>query len=319
MMILGFSPSARFCSMMAMAAAILLAAAPMARAQADESDSGWGKKPKPAATTKPEATKPPEKKTTDRDKLKEEGKQLFGPGGSNGGGSDAKGETGAKGWAVCLGAFKGEDYQQRAATRLQWIRTQGGVPEAYAAKRNDSVIIAVGDFTGPEDDAAKKELTRVQSLEVGGEKPYVAAMLSPPLEWKMTGSMPKFNLAKAKEQFGAAALYTLQVGVYGRRELRNPTEDDLKEVRQAAEQAAAKLRSEGELAFYYHGPSLSMVTVGVFDEKDYDPQVDYASPKLRDARKRNPYNLYNGAGVKVKTKGSAATLQPSGLVEVPKS
>ncbi len=317
MTILGFSPSGRFFSAMGVALAILLAAAPMARAQADESDAGWGKKPKPATTTKPAPAAPPEKKpATDKDKLKDEGKKLFGQPDAAG----VKGESGAKGWAVCLGAFKGEDYQQRAATRLQWIRTQGGLPEAYAAKRNDAVIIAVGDFSGPEDDAAKTELSRIQTLEVGGEKLYAAAMLSPPLEWKMVGSMPKFNLAKAKEQYGAAALYTLQVGAYGRRDLPNPKEEDLKEVRRAAEEAAAKLRSEGELAFYYHGPTLSMVTVGVFDEKDFDPQIpSYASPKLRDAMKRNPLNLYNGAGVKVKPKGGKEQLQSSGLVEVPKS
>ncbi|HMN39830.1 MAG TPA: hypothetical protein PKE29_03230 [Phycisphaerales bacterium] len=308
MMILGFSPSGRFFSAIVAALALTIVGAPLAMAQADD-HSPW-KKAKPATTTKPADTK-----ATDRDKLKAEGEKLFGPSGAGG----DKAESGAKGWAVCLGAFKGEDYQQRAATRLAWIRTQGGVPEAYAAKRNDSVIIAVGDFSGPEDDKAKSELARIQAMEVGGERPYGAAMLSPPLEWKMAGSMPKFNLAKAKEQFGDGALYTLQVGAYGRRDLRSPTEEDLKEVRSAAEEAAAKLRSEGELAFYYHGPTMSMVTVGVFDEKDFDPQIpSYVSPRLREAMKRNPLNLYNGAGVKVKPKGGKEQLQSSGLVEIPK-
>jgi nucleoside-diphosphate-sugar epimerase len=137
----------------------------------------------------------------------------------------------------------------------------------------------------------------------------------------MTGALPQFNLAKAKEQFGEkAALYTLQVGVYGRRDLPNPKEADLKEVRKTAEEAAAKLRKEGELAFYYHGPTMSMVTIGVYDEKDFDPQIpNFESQRLREAKKRNPLNLYNGAGVKIKPKGSPATMQPSGLVEIPKS
>jgi hypothetical protein len=203
---------------------------------------------------------------------------------------------------------------------LNKIRTEGGLPEAYAARRNDAVIIAVGDFPGPEDEQAKKELTRIQNLEIGRSgKPYAAAMLAPPLDFKMVGSMPQFNLAKAKELYGDHALYTLQVAAYGRLDLKSPTEADLKEARQKAEEAAARLRGEGEMAFYFHGPSMSMVTVGVFDSDDYDPQIPgYNSPKLREAKKRNPLNLYNGAGIKDKVRGQREQMESSRLVEIPK-
>src|SRR5262249_24035027 len=107
--------------------------------------------------------------------------------------------------------------------------------------------------------------------------------------------------------------------VYGRRDLPNPTQADLTEARKAAEQAAARFRQEGEQAFYYHGPRMSMVTIGAFNIEDFDPQTpSYQSTRLLEVRKRHPYNLYNGAGIKVINKANGRSeLQPSSLVEIP--
>jgi hypothetical protein len=316
MAILVISPTRRFWVFATMLVAAL-ALAPVCRAQGgDESVGGGKKKPSaqsPASTSKPASPSP----QSEKDKLKDEGKKLFNTPAPGGDAADA----GAKGWAVVIAAFKGEGHEQQAATMLDKIQKEGGLPEAYIAHRRDAIIIAVGDFPTPEDERAQKELARVQSMEVGREgiKPYASAMLAPPLDWKMEGSLPQFNLASARKLY-PDALYTLQVGVYERGDLRFPSEADLKEVRKAAEEAAVKLRQEGELAFYYHGPTMSMVTVGVFDASDFDPQVPgYNSPRLRDAKKRNPYNLDNGKGILVKVKGmKEPQLQPSGLVEIPK-
>src|SRR5207249_754255 len=116
--------------------------------------------------------------------------------------------------------------------------------------------------------------------EVGGQRPYVGAYLAPPPAGQMPGSLPQYNLLRAREAFGEKALYTLQVGVYGRRDLEHPSEADLAEERRAAEEAAFRLRQEGELAFYYHGPQMSTVSVGVFDQTDFDPQT----PTVKSAR-----------------------------------
>ena len=127
------------------------------------------------------------------------------------------------------------------------------------------------------------------------------------------------RLVQAKAMFGSEALYSLQIAVYGRRDLPNPSEADLAETRKAAEQAAIRLRQEGEQAFYYHGPRMSMVTIGVFGIDDFDPQTpSYKSSRLLAAQKRHPYNLYNGAGIKEKRNPrSEGKLQPSNLVALP--
>ncbi len=291
-------------------------AASCAAAQPDDGDSGWGKpKPKPKVTEKAPAKPAPQ--GVEQSKLRQQGKELFGQP-APGKGDVASGD--AQGWAVVIAAFRGEDREQAAAKALAKVRSEGGLPEAYVARRREAMVIAVGDFSSPDDERAKAELQRVQTLEINGARPFAGAMLSPPLDFKMVGAMPQFNLLRAKQLWGAQALYTLQVAAYGRQDLPRPTEKDLAEPRAAAELAAARLREEGEQAWYYHGPSMSMVCVGVFDQTDYDPQVpNYQSGKLREVQKRHPYNLYNGAGVKEKRKGIRDTLQSSSLVEVPKS
>ena len=45
----------------------------------------------------------------------------------------------------------------------------------------------------------------------------------------------------------------------------------------------------------------------------------FNSARLRDAKKRNPLNLYNGQGTNVRFKDGHKELQSSGLVEIPKN
>lgn len=301
---------------------IALSSASLARAQ-DDGDSGWGKaKAKPAEKAPAKPANKSVAPAQDNKSLKDEGKELFGKsgsGGSGGAGNDSGGD--ARGWAVVIAAFRGEDREAAAAKALAQVRGEGGIPEAYVARRREAMVIAVGDFSSPDDERAKSELTRIQKLEINGNRPFASAMLAPPLDFKMAGSMPQYNLVKAKQLFGEQALYTLQVAAYGRLDLDRPGEKDLVEARAAAEQAVANLRQEGEQAWYYHGPSMSMVCVGVYDQTDFDPQLpNLKSTKLRETQKRHPYNLYNGAGLKIKRKGERTqTLQPSSLVEIPKN
>lgn len=272
--------------------------------------------PKPQAPKKDQKPAPkPRDAAPDRDDLKDEAKKLFGPGARAPSDQAARD---AAGWAVILAAFRGDEAQSAANVMLQRTRGEGGLPEAYIARRNDAYVIAVGDFPAPDDERAVKELARIQQIEVNGDKPFRYALLAPP-SGSMKGDMPQYNLLQAKRQLGDDALYTLQIGAYGTLgQATKPTSEELDKVRKAAEEAAYKLRQEGEQAYYYHGPSMSMVTIGVFGVEDFDPQVpNFKSARLRDAQKRHPYNLYNGQGVREKIKGAPDRLQPSNLVAIP--
>lgn len=305
-------------AMLAIAALGAAAWTPAALARADDS-SPWPK-PKKEDTKKP-ATKPKEAPADDRNRLRDEGEQLFKgrPKGAPGADEPA---GGVSGWCVVLAVFRGDNVDEHARITLERVRGEGGLPEAFSIRRNSSSMIAIGDFPSPDDPRALAELKRVQEIQVtdqGGQtsRPYAFAILSPPLS-ENAGALPQYNLLRVKEMLGKEALYTLQVGAYSRLDLARPTEADLAETRKTAEQAVLKLRQEGEQAFYYHGPTMSMVTIGAFGTDDFDPQLpNFKSSRLRDVQKRHPLNMYNGQGVKEKRKGAPDRMQQSTLVAIP--
>ena len=312
---------------------VVCAATPMARAHnrdddgMTETDRRFREKNKPPVDTKPKQPAPKDqapKETPFKETPKEQGAKPAAP-------SDASGKTptstknveapidqkAAGGWSIAIHLARGDE-QNEAPNILGRIRSEGGLPNAYLQKRGNATLIAVGSFDDPDDPKAQSELKRVQQLEVGGSRPYAAAYLTPPPTASLQGRMPQYNLVRVKAMLGESALYTLQVGAYGREDLPRPTEADLAEARRAAEQAVVQLRQEGEQAFYYHGPRMSMVTVGTFDLSDFDPQLPrFKSSRLLAAQKRHPYNLYNGAAIKEKPKNAPERLQPSNLVAIP--
>lgn len=289
--------------------AIGLTAGPGLAAMDPGDSTGWPTTKKPAET-KPAGKKPaedPKKKS-----IADEGRELFKPG--------SAGEVAPENaWSIVIVAFRGEEADQLSKLALQKVQTEGNLPGAFLERRGEAIVVAYGHYESGESPRGVDELKRIQAMEINGQKPFRDALLAPPVNGSNLGGMPQINLVQAKAMYGDHALYTLQVGVYGRQDLLRPTEADLKEARKAAEQAAVRLRQEGEQAFYYHGPRMSMVTIGVFDEEDFDPQVPSAqSSRLRDARRRFPYNLYNGAGIKERRPGEAeARMQTSLLVAIP--
>lgn len=286
----------RTCFRFKIGAAFLAVILPLCAASAGLQDS---KKPKPD--------------------FKEEGKKLFDknkPPSGDGKGSDA----GAGAWGVAVFTFRGDERAAESRRVLEYVRGTGRLPEARMEERGASVVILVGSFSDPQAGDARAELDRVRKIQIDKNSPYASAFLAPPSVVVGEGRRPDINLLRLREQH-PGAIYSFQVAAYGRDDIKDraPTEDELKESRRSAEQAALQLRAEGEESYYYHGPRKSMVTIGSFDLTDYDPQMpQFESDRLKAVRKRHPLNLYNGAAIKVKSPGKPEYLQPSQLVEIPK-
>lgn len=227
-------------------------------------------------------------------------------------------------WTIILATLP-EGQEHRAPQVLSQVQTQTGLSDAYTQLRSGRVVIAYGSYDGAADPEAVEDLRRIKAVELNGSKPYATAYLAPPNAQALAGSNPEFDLRTVKERFGRGAVYTLQIGVYGDITGKQLSAEQRRENRDAAEQAVRELRAQGERAFYYHGPSMSMVTIGVFSEADFDPSTlpPLESPRLRDLRERFPHNLLNGQGIRqtqmTDTGQRVTRLQPSTLVGIPES
>lgn len=274
----------------------------------------------------------PEPATPERslDELGAEGPEVFGP-------DPAADETLApppsdspfaqpvrrpEGWTIVLASVPG-GVRSFGEQQAELIRTRGKLPDAFLAERGGKLFVALGGYADPSSPEAKKTLERVQKTEVNGTRPYAFAFFAPPSGAGARGSNPAFNLDRAKAAFGPDALYTLQVGIYGRADGQTPTPEELDLFRETAERAVRELRAEGELAFYHHGRTRSTVTVGVFGPDDHDPSVRPAieSARLEQTRERHPFNLLNGQGIRERVRGSDGaareSMQKSFLVAIP--
>ncbi|HED54698.1 MAG TPA: hypothetical protein ENJ00_10940 [Phycisphaerales bacterium] len=216
-------------------------------------------------------------------------------------------------WTIGLATFSGNDAPARAEAEADRLRSIPALRDVFVMDRGSRAIVCVGQHPSPSTAEALAQLKKVRAVTIAGERPFQHAFFIPP-----TGkAQDDLDLRRAPETFGSSAVYTLQVGVYGRADGKPPTEKDIAEARAKAEEAARELRRQGELAFYYHGPSMSMVTVGVFSHDDIDQGFSY---ELQQLKERFPYNLLNGQGVSQTlntTQGRQKVLQESFPVLIP--
>jgi hypothetical protein len=240
-------------------------------------------------------------------------------------------QAGSGAWSIVLGAFSpdresdlGQAYEAAAHTALFRAQALAGLDGVLLEKRGSGLVLLYGAFESPTSGDAQRELAYVRSIEVGGRFPYEGAFLSPP--GATSGSMPDYDLATVRARRNTKGpLYTLQIAVYGRPDNSQASVEDLEQFRKLAEEAVGSLRSEGEQAYYYHGPNRSMVTVGVYSEQDagFGGRFRGEGAALILAKQKYPNNLLNGEAVRERLPGRSGSnpsdfrLQPSRLVEIP--
>lgn len=253
------------------------------------------------------AEKKPSKKKPSR---QDTGRELFkSPGkGSQPGDPATSGRGG--GWAIVLEAHSGKDAAATAQSRLAQVSLDSGRNDVYLRTTERGAAIVTGNYPAADSAGAKADVASLRARKVDGKAPFAQAFLAPPPEISDPGKIPELNLESAKLTFGDRAQYTLQIAVY-----ESKKRDDAK---RAAEEAALRLRRDGELAFYYHGPQRSMVTVGVFADRDFDQSLRPRSAMLITLQERYPLNMLNGQyPIVEKRPGNPDRDQPSTLVRIP--
>jgi hypothetical protein len=226
-------------------------------------------------------------------------------------------------WTIVIAAFTKDtpelSREGQAQAALSRVRGLEGLGDAFVTTRGKSIMLAYGRYDSPDSSRAKSDLQRIRGFQIEGQRPFAGSFLIPPPKSSRAGSTPELDLLNARRMFGPQAKYTLQIGRYARSDFAPPSESERKEFRKAAEEAAAKLRKEGEQAFYYHAETMSLVTIGLFGDADLPRKDRPASAALRELQARFPNNLLNGAGVRIRRAGDTGEgqLEQSLVVATP--
>lgn len=222
-------------------------------------------------------------------------------------------ETAAKRttWSILLGVASGPGADRQAATLAALAAREGGMADTFIEPKGDGFAVLYGAYDDPGSAQAKKDLAAARAVDVGGAKPFEAAIMAAPAVRGAAGGTPEYDLRMAKQLHGKKAGFTLQIGIYIRSDRQKPTAEDLAEIRKAAEGAVKALREQGDQAFYFHGPERSMVTIGLFPTAE--------DPAIRALQKRFPSHMMNG---QLTTNAKSEQLsgpkgQPSFVVTVP--
>lgn len=226
-------------------------------------------------------------------------------------GSDAGNDRAAEspGWSVLLERFEGPDAQRRAAVRVNQLAPEFG-PGLRVRAVDGGAVIVLGSHADPGSPAAQEDADRVQAFTLpSGVRPFARAfMIPPPFDYE--GGNPRFNLANAAAASTVPVKYTLQIEQY------DATDRALRA--RLAEERVLALRRQGERAFYFHGPRLSVVTIGLFGDADYDADMDRPSERLVQLKERYERMLLNGRPFRVGSNLTEQTpWQESVLVRVP--
>ena len=217
-------------------------------------------------------------------------------------------------WSILLESFIGAGHSDSAARTMARYRMTTGLTEFWVASETSRSTVYYGKYSSENADQAKKDQARLKQLAATGQGFNPRSFIIAPVAQVQTGTPSDYDLRLAA--INPQAIYTLQVAVY----------DDLygEGFRRAAEQHAARLRADGENAYFYHGPRQSLVTVGVFycgavkvvqsgprrGESEYHPYIrDTLQAKFPDM-------MVNGKKQPVDTTGTR--FAPTILVRIPR-
>lgn len=244
-------------------------------------------------------------------------------GGSSGTSAAASAASSRNGrWSVILATFSGADHTGKAAAfRQQLVSQYPELRDAAVRRLGQGSALVVGRFESASDTAAQAELKRVKSIERNGQKPFAGAMLLRTASDALSGPPKPHDLRTLRAKFpNVRPLFSLQVAAWATLGDKKSSYDDM---RAAAEKYCAELRAKGHESWFLHDEDTetSIVTVGHFDRRAYDPKSTLFAPEVEDMMRAFPANLVNGEPVLIpidpRNPTGKTRPQPCRLVEVP--
>lgn len=212
-------------------------------------------------------------------------------------------------WAIRVAEFTGNNRGEQATALVEKLRSESTLGRFWIEELSGRATVYQGQYPNARSPDAAETLAEIQQLKVAGRSFERAAIV----EINPRGR----RVADPHDLSQFFGFYSLQVGFY---------DEAAGDRYAAAEQAVRALREEGHDAYYYHGPNVSLVTVGLFtyDEAFVTTDsrlaarstVDVYGPPVRELQKQFPHNLGNGRTLVQKVKDKKIGDQPSLLVRV---
>lgn len=226
-----------------------------------------------------------------------------------------------RGWSIALATFSGDDHRAVAEAACRHFAAQ--VPDlsgAFVRSTPSGSVVLWGSFEGPRDPLAKPTIERLKQITFGDARPFARAMLTR-VDQFTEEEMHPWDLRQVRRMHPRVRIiYTLQVAAWSDLGSGALT---LEQIQRSAEAYCRQLRAQGVDAWFHHDADLrtSIVTVGVFDHRAYDPQSTLFAPEVEAMRRRFPTSLLNGEELLLKpdpSRPNHVVPQPSRLVEVPR-
>jgi hypothetical protein len=217
------------------------------------------------------------------------GMSCAGKGGSNGGGAapvpaaglTAGGQTGAAPavaaalsipkdaqWTIYCTAISGPNHAARAQALKDQLARGTRLHDWYVVQADVQSTLYYGFYADEKDSRARQDRTAIAELVAqNGERMFSQPCLVP-LELADPAAPPEWNLANVTDKE-----YTLEIAGY---------RDDARR-KEVAVEAVRELRAQGVEAYYYHGPTASVVCVGAWPASAVEEPTD--------VRARNPDEL----------------------------
>ena len=185
------------------------------------------------------------------------------------------------------------------------LRESGQLADVWFDEVGDTARVNVGRYRLSGDRDAEAGLAAVRNAEISGRRPYRKARLEPITS--AGGTFSEFDLAQH------SGFRTLLVAIF------DDHYDGSRQV--AAERYVQQLRDAAPdgrpaEAYFYHGPTQSTVSVGLYSYADFTPVngIDAYGPRILEQQQRFPVILRNGQPIP--KHGSPGEEEPTILVNV---
>ena len=220
-------------------------------------------------------------------------------------------------WAILIRTFDGRKHAKQAKQFVKKLQQATNMSDLWTKKHDGKTYVYRGRYFDPNGATAHDEVRQTRMTRFEDERPFRDVRLSRVVQKRTEtgdGDTVEVTAEMDLSRHRNRDLYSLKVGAYD--------EAYGKERKRAAEQFAAVLRADGDMAFFYHGPHMSMVTVGLFTRQEAfvpvevgDHTVDGYSPVVHALQEKHRYDLLNGRTIIMKEGGRRVGEQPSYLVQ----